>query len=265
MTSPEPNLPVSDPGASPGTVGLLLPGMSLGASIFPPLPFPTLALDFNRVPPTDPDRVTMTDYARTLRDFLADAAAWQTARRRIIVAHSFGGMLALHWLSSGDDCGVDGVVLMATTAGPMYDVVRLKLPGIRVPLAPAMGVWRLPAMTRLAKTILAPGPTRDVDFRRIRFTSDAALDLYGWRNTTAEAMRAYRSAMVGFDVRDRLSRITIPAVVLHGTRDALFPVDVARDLARGLPNARLEIVPGAGHGLPITHGETVVGAVRELI
>lgn len=251
--------------SAPVSVALLLPGMSLGATIFPPLPLPTIALDFNRAPPGDPSRVTMESYAVQLRDFLAGAPAWQTAERRIVVTHSFGGMLALHWLSSTPDAGVDGLVLTATTAGPMYDVLRLGLLGLRIPFAQPMRVWRLRPVTRLAKLILAPGPTRDVDFRHIRFTNEVALDLYGWRNTTAEAMRAYRTAMDGFDVRDRLPRITVPTVVLHGTRDALFGVDVARRLAAGLPNARLVIVPGAGHGLPITHGEKVVEAVRQLL
>lgn len=49
---------------------------------------------------------------------------------------------------------------------------------------------------------------------------------------------------------ERLPRITAPTLVLHGQDDALIPVAAAHDLARRIPGARLEIIPGWGHDLP---------------
>ncbi|MFG6460637.1 alpha/beta fold hydrolase [Roseateles sp. DXS20W] len=49
---------------------------------------------------------------------------------------------------------------------------------------------------------------------------------------------------------ERVSRIAAPTLVLHGEHDALIPVAAARDLARRIPDARLEIIPGWGHDLP---------------
>jgi pimeloyl-ACP methyl ester carboxylesterase len=106
---------------------------------------------------------------------------------------------------------------------------------------------------------------RKVDFRTLRHRSDLAVGLAGWRNTDWRARMAYRQAMDGFDVRHRLPEIGVPTVVLHGTRDRLFPLQAARRLAEGLPNAELRVIPGAGHVLPLTHGESVLLAVRDLL
>jgi pimeloyl-ACP methyl ester carboxylesterase len=49
---------------------------------------------------------------------------------------------------------------------------------------------------------------------------------------------------------DRLSRITAPTLVIHGQDDPLIPVAAAHDLAKRIPGATLEILPGWGHDLP---------------
>jgi pimeloyl-ACP methyl ester carboxylesterase len=49
---------------------------------------------------------------------------------------------------------------------------------------------------------------------------------------------------------ERLPRITAPTLVIHGQDDALIPVAAAHDLARRIPDAELELVPGWGHDLP---------------
>lgn len=50
----------------------------------------------------------------------------------------------------------------------------------------------------------------------------------------------------GYDWTDRLRSLRVPTIVIHGEADALSP-DVARDTARFLPDARLALVPQAGH------------------
>lgn len=264
----------------PGGAVLLLPGMSLNATIFPALALPTIAVEFHDVVlgPAGDGSVLRTHgmalYARLLQDALAAAPHWQDARPRLVVAHSFGGMLALCWLLTyhGHPLSrIDGLVLVATTAGPMYDRVRLRLPawgneGVRLPIAPIVRQWNSPLLTRVIKRLLSDGDldARRVNFRRLSDKRDLALDLAGWRNTDWRAMRSYRLAMMGFDVRHRLPEIAVPTIVVHGTHDSLFPLEVAQELAAGLPEAELRVVAGAGHGLPLTHGREVQRAVGDL-
>ena len=44
-----------------------------------------------------------------------------------------------------------------------------------------------------------------------------------------------------------LREVRTPALILHGAEDAIVPVDVARQYAEALPNARLDVVPNSGH------------------
>ncbi|MFA5940396.1 MAG: alpha/beta hydrolase [Sinimarinibacterium sp.] len=47
-----------------------------------------------------------------------------------------------------------------------------------------------------------------------------------------------------------LKRVKTPTLILHGKADPLVPVAAARDLARHLPHAQVEIIDGMGHDLP---------------
>lgn len=46
-----------------------------------------------------------------------------------------------------------------------------------------------------------------------------------------------------------LAAMTMPACVIHGDEDEIFPVKLARQLAEGLPNCELHLVPGQSHAL----------------
>jgi pimeloyl-ACP methyl ester carboxylesterase len=52
-----------------------------------------------------------------------------------------------------------------------------------------------------------------------------------------------------------LHRITVPTLVVSGTADPLVPVQNAQLLARQIPHARLELIPGGGHLWLLEHPE----------
>lgn len=255
-------------------MALVLPGMSLNATIFPPLGLATVETDFNRFAPPH-GTGGMGSYLRVL-DELGAVPQWAAARRRLVIGHSFGGMLALAWLlahgGGADGLGrVDGAILISTTAGPMYDAVRLRVfrmagREVRTGIRWFMPLWNTRPITRLMKRLFVTGGgTEDVDFQRLTDRSDWALEVAGWLATEPNAKRAYRAAMRGFDVRERLGEIGVRAIVLHGTDDPLFPLASAHILADGLRHGELRVIQGAGHVLPLTHGAAVSAAVRELL
>lgn len=47
-----------------------------------------------------------------------------------------------------------------------------------------------------------------------------------------------------------LKSIAAPTLIIHGKEDPLVPVAAAYDLARRIPNSRMELIPGMGHDLP---------------
>jgi len=54
-------------------------------------------------------------------------------------------------------------------------------------------------------------------------------------------------------------------VLLADPQDALVPVDTGRRLARALPDARLQLVPGAGHHLPTRAPDAVADAIAAFL
>src|SRR5690606_28736324 len=65
--------------------------------------------------------------------------------------------------------------------------------------------------------------------------------------TSSAAHGAACRAMGGFDSRPLLGTITAPTLVMVGSDDYATPVAMSRELADGIPDARLEILPDTRH------------------
>jgi len=64
------------------------------------------------------------------------------------------------------------------------------------------------------------------------------------------------------DLRSDCARIRAPTLVMQGDRDMSAPLDfTGRRTAALIPGARLEVVPGAPHGLFTTHADLVSAAI----
>jgi pimeloyl-ACP methyl ester carboxylesterase len=68
---------------------------------------------------------------------------------------------------------------------------------------------------------------------------------------------AQAAAVAAFDARDWLYEVTLPALVLHGTADAVWPVERGEALARDLPRGELVPLDGAGHLAWVEHSRVV--------
>ena len=61
-----------------------------------------------------------------------------------------------------------------------------------------------------------------------------------------------------------LPNLTVPAVILLGAQDALYPPETAMHIARLAPHATIEIVPGSAHLAPIDAPEAVAAALERI-
>jgi 3-oxoadipate enol-lactonase len=66
-------------------------------------------------------------------------------------------------------------------------------------------------------------------------------------NTDADVFRAACDALAGLDLRPELDKVKVPVLVLVGEHDEATPPPMSHELAAGLPQAHLEIVPGCAH------------------
>jgi pimeloyl-ACP methyl ester carboxylesterase len=62
-----------------------------------------------------------------------------------------------------------------------------------------------------------------------------------------------------------LARITMPVLVIHGTKDRNAPYGSGREWAMSLPNARLVTVEGAAHVSWADDPIAVFGSIREFL
>ena len=73
----------------------------------------------------------------------------------------------------------------------------------------------------------------------------------------AETRRDAPRVLVGLDLLDDLPKIEIPTLVIGGTADVLTPPAYAKQIAKAIPDARLELVPDAGHMLMLERTDTL--------
>nr|HML31008.1 alpha/beta hydrolase [Hyphomicrobium sp.] len=66
------------------------------------------------------------------------------------------------------------------------------------------------------------------------------------------------------DRRPRLSTITAPTLVIHGTDDPLIPLACGHDTALSIPNAVYMPITGMGHDLPHELDQSVIDAICEV-
>ncbi|WP_106400994.1 bifunctional 3-oxoadipate enol-lactonase/4-carboxymuconolactone decarboxylase PcaDC [Actinocorallia populi] len=83
----------------------------------------------------------------------------------------------------------------------------------------------------------------------------------GISSVDPEGYAACCSALAGYDLRERLGRITCPTLVLAGRDDVATPPAHARELADGIADAALTEVPRAGHLAPVDQPEAVTTAL----
>jgi pimeloyl-[acyl-carrier protein] methyl ester esterase len=81
---------------------------------------------------------------------------------------------------------------------------------------------------------------------------------------TAAALQATLDWLREADLRADAAATRVPALVIHGARDMIAPVEAGRWLARSIPGARLVEFADCGHLPFFTHRERFVAALESL-
>jgi pimeloyl-ACP methyl ester carboxylesterase len=73
--------------------------------------------------------------------------------------------------------------------------------------------------------------------------------------------RQLLAIMAQADRTQGLGRLRVPALVVHGEADPLVDVTGGRATAAAIPDARLVVIPGMGHDLPLELWPQIVSAI----
>jgi pimeloyl-ACP methyl ester carboxylesterase len=184
---------------------------------------------------------------------LMDALGIQSAH---LVGASMGGMIAQEVAISFPRRVRSLTSIMSTTGDP-----------------------KVPAPTREAMAVLmAPPPaTKDEYFSRYAqtwkvlrvgsFPQDEALDRARAERTYERGLnpagvgRQLRAIMASGSRKERLAAVKAPTLVIHGTVDPLVRPEGGKDTAASIPGAKLLMVEGMGHALPIPMWPQIIDAI----
>jgi pimeloyl-ACP methyl ester carboxylesterase len=201
----------------------------------------------------------------TLDDMAADAIGVLDAleiERAHLVGRSMGGMIAQVVAAGHPERVLSLTSIMATSGNP----------ALPAPAPDVMAMMMGPT----------PDPSREerafvdhrVAFARRIATPDLPFDESEHRALVlAELHRGWEAGASGRQIgaiaadgdrRARLSRVTAPALVIHGSADPLFPLPHGRDTAAAIPDARFLPLEGMGHDLPTAFCSMVVDAIAEI-
>lgn len=82
-------------------------------------------------------------------------------------------------------------------------------------------------------------------------------------STPREGYAGCCEALAAWDARDELAGIHVPTLVIGAAEDPSTPLDHAELLARGIPDARLAVLPDAGHLANVQQAEAFSRLVSE--
>ncbi|MFF3488455.1 alpha/beta fold hydrolase [Streptomyces sp. NPDC002701] len=83
------------------------------------------------------------------------------------------------------------------------------------------------------------------------------------RSPEADARRL--AAIPGFDLTDRLPEITAPTLLIYGEDDPAAHPEIGQKIADAIPEARMEVIPGARHGITMEFAQETAGLLRDFV
>ena len=205
---------------------------------------------------------TWMDGEYALDDMAADAAGLLDALRipaAHVVGASMGGFIAqLVALNHPDRVRT----LTSIMSGPNGDDHVAPTDEARALLLRPPGATRdelIATGLRSKKTLLGPDDPFDEGYETTRIA--AAVDR---AYNPAGFMRQLQAIGAAEGRLDRLAKLRVPALVIHGDADILVPVENGRNVAAAIPGARLIEIRGMGHDLPKRVWPQVADAIADL-
>jgi pimeloyl-ACP methyl ester carboxylesterase len=206
-------------------------------------------------------RLPAAGFAANARAVLDDLDS-RGIKRAVLVGHSYGGGVALSAASLAPG-RVEAVVLLASVGPGCLTGWDWLLAAPGAGQLCALAAWRLTpwiARARLASIARRRGrplrPDEHVNWQVWGHAGGGRRPL--WRTFLTEQRALLRE--LG-ELEHAIPSVQVPVLVLADPKDTVVPFDTARRLVRALPDARLQLVGGAGHHLPRRAPAVVADAI----
>lgn len=195
----------------------------------------------------------------------------------VVVGHSMGGMTILALADQHPELFGDrivGVGLLSTSTGEMAKEI-VGLPGwVSRAINPAV-----PAAARVIRaraTMFERGRKVGTDFaylatRYISYGPEVPASLVDFMermitDTSIETMSLFFDTFLSHDKLSALDVLRdVPVLISCGTGDVLTPLSHSELMAAALPDAELQVIPGAGHMAKLDRHIVVTAGIRRLV
>jgi pimeloyl-ACP methyl ester carboxylesterase len=194
---------------------------------------------------------TLSDMARDVVG-LMDAVGFERAH---VVGASLGGMVGQHLAIEHPRRIATLTSIMSTTSARRY---LPELRALRALFRPAPKTAEQAGENVVELFTTIGSPVWPPDRERLRALGRAA---HANGMSPRGFLRQFAAVMASGDRGPSLREVPVPTLVIHGTRDPMFPVRAGRDLAALMPDATWLPISGMGHDLPEPIWPTLVAAI----
>src|SRR5712675_2744844 len=192
----------------------------------------------------------LADVADRVAEAVTDAAGEDAA---IVLGNGYGGFVALQMAIRHPNIATK--LILADCGAAFSDPGREAFRN----MAAASSAKGLAAITDVAMRRLFAPEFQEQHPDLMRDRREAFL------RTNPEVFRAACDALAELDLRPGLGRVKIPVLVLVGEHDEATPPPMSRELAAGLPNARLKVISGCAHVPQLQSPEVFLDAIGDFL
>ncbi len=154
----------------------------------------------------------------------------------ILVSHSFGNLITLHFIKHHQNL-VKAIILVSADASPE----KMKRVHLLSPLFMAATLFDyIPQIKKTGRHVDYKKYSQTGDFNIRRMTTDII-------NTGIRSYALSMKQVYAFDIENFLTKIKIPALIIHGDKDKIFPPASGIKISKAIKGSQFILFRGSDH------------------
>lgn len=235
-------------------------GGDLGAwekeiSYFKNLGYSTLALDLRGHGLSSKSEIQdfykLENFAKDLKLLLET----EKIKNPVILGHCFGGMVATYFQTQYPQIS-KALILIDTSFKPPFisphGVPQVFLKHLFDLLIKIMPNIKTPGHADFDQFVGGP----DIDLKRI---------LSDMLHTSLKSYLLLCDQLTGLNTKNLLSKIKVPTLIIQGSEDSIFPIEVAQYLHSRIKKSQLDIIEGANHILVLNNPKQLEQSIESFL
>jgi pimeloyl-ACP methyl ester carboxylesterase len=187
------------------------------------------------------NEISISNYANLVSNFVVSLKLEQVT----LIGHSMGGAIALQLALNDSDNLISSLVLIGT--GAKLNVAPLFFELIETDFTKFLDLMRKYSYNKDTK--------QDVIKRNEEIFKDTGSDVL---------FQGFKACSV-FDVRDKLSNLKIPTLIICGEEDMMTPSKYSSYLHENISDSKLSFIPNAGHYVFLESPKEVNENIKEFL